>query len=137
MTYRSSTLEALHKLSSRHREAVEAAERCGCFCCGSVFRPGEISEWLEERGIPGSTALCPQCGIDSVIPEGPDCQLDGDLLAAMHAYWFAPGFRFPWTPLVWRLRRRLEHRLHRLAWDLVGARRPNARSRQFLGRGGS
>ncbi len=117
MRFSSSTLEAVHKLSSRHREAMEAAARCGCFYCGAVFPPGEIPEWLDEPGPPGSTALCPRCGIDSVIPEGPGTPLDGGLLAAMHAYWFARGSWLSRSSLVRRVRRWLG----RVAWDLFGS----------------
>lgn len=123
MKYRSSTLEALHKLSSRHREMVEAAARCGCFYCGAVFAPGEIPEWWDEPGCPECTAVCPRCFIDSVLPEGPDTPLDGDLLVAMHAYWFGPDFMLPWTLLLWRVKWRLQAGAHRVAWDLGVIRR--------------
>src|SRR5262245_15380299 len=86
--YRSSTLEALQRLSSRHRRDVQAACVCGCFYCVTTFSPTEISEWVDERDAVSSTALCPNCGIDSVIPEQPDRPLNDEILAAMHAYWF-------------------------------------------------
>jgi hypothetical protein len=36
---------------------------CGCFYCEQVFSSDEISTWCDS----GETALCPFCGIDSVI----------------------------------------------------------------------
>jgi len=37
-----------------------------------MFPPTEISEWVNEGNAASVTALCPHCGIDSVIPEQPD-----------------------------------------------------------------
>lgn len=82
-----------HRLCSQHREAVLGAARCGCFYCCAVFAPAEIEFWVDpptgdddddlERG---TTALCPRCGIDSVLPLGPG--MDVAFLEHMKAYWF-------------------------------------------------
>ena len=61
-------------MSSNHRDAVSKAERCGCFHCCADFAPGEITEWIDPASDDmqeGTTALCPKCGIDSVIPLNP------------------------------------------------------------------
>ncbi len=84
-------LKRLHDLSGWH-EAVLKSEKCGCFCCLAVFSPNEIEGWIDEspgcpRG-PGRTALCPACGIDAVLPDGPDVQLDGEFLKEMQAETF-------------------------------------------------
>ena len=41
-------------------------KKCGCFYCGSIFDPMEISEWTDA-----DTALCPYCGIDAILGESP------------------------------------------------------------------
>jgi hypothetical protein len=46
-------------------------------------RSSEIAEWIDD----GQTALCPRCGIDSVLPVI-DGKPDVVLLWAMHRYWF-------------------------------------------------
>ncbi len=56
-------LIAAHRHSSNHRQEIEASKVCGCFYCLAVFPPASIDEWCDEDG----TALCPKCGIDSVI----------------------------------------------------------------------
>ena len=60
-------LESAHKHSSRHREEILASEVCGCFYCLATFPPGEIEDWIDEKKRVGETAICPRCGIDSVI----------------------------------------------------------------------
>lgn len=58
-------IDAAHKHSIRHRAEVDASTMAGCFYCLAIYPPGEITEWLDE--VTGETALCPRCGIDSVI----------------------------------------------------------------------
>lgn len=78
-------LKKAHKLSSKHREAVEASDLCGCFYCVSTFKPEFIKEWIDLD----QTALCPQCGIDSVLPKNNICDaIDLGFLAEMNEYWF-------------------------------------------------
>jgi hypothetical protein len=36
----------------------------------------------------GQTALCPKCGIDSVLGDACGYPLTEDLLSRMHQYWF-------------------------------------------------
>ena len=57
-----------HEHCSYHRDEFEGSEVCGCFYCCSIFQPGEIKDWIDENseGI-GQCALCPHCGIDSII----------------------------------------------------------------------
>jgi hypothetical protein len=78
-----------HKRCSAHRTAVLAAKLCGCFYCCTIFEPGEITDWvdpLSDDMQAGTTALCPRCGIDSVIPmEG---SMDVDFLRRMKEHWF-------------------------------------------------
>ncbi len=73
-----------HKLCTRNREALEKVERAGCFYCLSTFAPSEIEEWIDEEG----TALCPRCGIDSVLTETDDYPLDEAFLRKMQVFWF-------------------------------------------------
>lgn len=70
----------LHLRFSTHREEIEVACECRCFDCLQPLPTTEISEWIDEN----TTAICPRCGIDSVLP-GP---AEPDVLRAMHTYWF-------------------------------------------------
>lgn len=73
-----------HKLCTRNREALGKSERAGCFYCLSTFAPSEIEEWLDKE----VTALCPRCGIDSVLPETDTYPLDELFLRELQGFWF-------------------------------------------------
>lgn len=85
-----------HKHSANHREEVLASGRCGCFYCLQVFPSSKITDWVdwppetpdELQLRLGTTALCPYCGIDSVIAETAGYPLEHSFLADMRQYWF-------------------------------------------------
>lgn len=82
------TQEELHKLSFENEEKLLLSDRCGCFSCGRIFNPKEIKEWIKDRN--GRTAICPYCGIDSVLQEASNGEyiLDEKLLKEMNQTWF-------------------------------------------------
>jgi len=80
-------LVATHTRSSYHAEELKQSELCGCFYCLTVFNPNEISEWTDG----GETALCPKCGIDSVIA-GKDNFTNKKFLSLMYDRWFGPPY---------------------------------------------
>ena len=75
-----------HKFCCHHREMLEKDDKCGCFSCLKIFNPKEIYEWL-ECDI-GQTALCPYCGIDSVIGESSGYPITKKFLKKMQDKWF-------------------------------------------------
>ena len=74
-----------HNHSSKHRAEVEASDMCGCFFCLNMFSPTEIVDWLKEGD---GTALCPRCGIDSVIGSQSGYSITDSFLRKMNRYWF-------------------------------------------------
>jgi hypothetical protein len=81
--------EFAHRRSIHHRVDILASKSCGCFYCGAIFPPERITEWTDVTGDgSGQTALCPECGIDSVIGDRSGTPITGELLTEMHAYWF-------------------------------------------------
>lgn len=62
---------------------------CGCFYCCSTFSPGAIKVWIDknDQGV-GTTALCPKCGIDSVIGDRAGFPVSPEFLEKMNEYWF-------------------------------------------------
>jgi hypothetical protein len=112
-------LEALHRQSSGHRQALSAADKVGCFYCRKTFKPTEILDWVDS----GGTALCPRCGIDSVVPETAQHTLTAELLHDMHAYWFKRSVFVPSRPTPWqRLMLRIQPIKRRLTWFIRGKR---------------
>jgi len=85
------SLEALseaHRHAMRHRDEVMRSGRCGCFHCKKTFIPSDIEDWTDD----GQTALCPKCGIDSVLGDkGVIGAADEDFLRQMRRQWFGAG----------------------------------------------
>jgi len=77
-----------HKHSSYHREEIMHSEICGCFYCLAIFRPGEVTDWIDEKDSIGQTALCPKCGIDSVMGSASGFPISQEFLEKMRRYWF-------------------------------------------------
>ena len=75
----------VHNLSDRHRKALMLSHTCGCFYCLETFNWQEVTEWIDD----GCTALCPRCGIDSVLPSH-WIQITETLLKQMHELYFGP-----------------------------------------------
>lgn len=74
-----------HKFSSNHKAELEKDDNCGCFYCLEIFNPKEIEEWIEDKT---GTAVCPYCGIDSIIGESSGYPLTLEFLQKMKRYWF-------------------------------------------------
>lgn len=74
-----------HKHASRHRVEIEGSTRCGCFFCFRTFPPTSIKAWTDAS----QTALCPGCGVDSVIGSASSHRLDDAFLRKMHGHFFA------------------------------------------------
>ena len=80
---------AAHDNSIRHRAEIERSDVCGCFHCCATFRPDEISDWVDDDDAGrGQTALCPRCGIDSVIGDASPFPITDELLSRMRSHWF-------------------------------------------------
>ena len=74
-----------HKYSSNHQEKLSKDKKCGCFYCGKIFKPSEITFWIQDLL---GTAVCPYCGIDSVIGAYSGYPITKEFLAKMHKRWF-------------------------------------------------
>jgi len=66
---------------NNHKERVLASNDVGCFYCLDIYRRLEIIEWTKD-----DFALCPHCGIDSVLPDAD--LLPPKFLEEMHRWWF-------------------------------------------------
>ena len=72
-----------HEFSKNHHDIVHD-QWCGCFYCLKIFHPTEITEWWDNE----TTAVCPYCGVDSVIGESSGFMITIMFLKEMHDYWF-------------------------------------------------
>lgn len=74
-----------HAFSGNHKQTLLQDELCGCFYCLTSFHPSEITEWVTECS---GTAICPYCGIDSIIGESSGYPITEAFLKQMKEYWF-------------------------------------------------
>lgn len=87
------SLDSIHRFCTRNRELVAKSTLCGCFYCLAIFRPDEVIDWVDwpenatNQLAEGVAALCPRCGIDSVLPM-PPVEVTPPLLAEMKTEWF-------------------------------------------------
>lgn len=73
--------------ASRHRAELEGSKLCACFFCFRTFANTAIHKWIDDK----QTALCPGCGIDSVIGAASGLSLDDKFLRKLHQHHF--GYR--------------------------------------------
>ncbi len=76
-----------HDWSFKNMDSLKNDKICGCFYCCEIFNPSEIKEYIEEHDG-GKTAICPYCGIDSVIGESSGFPITEEFLTRMKEYWF-------------------------------------------------
>ena len=78
-----------HKTSIRHKDLIMRSQKCGCFHCLAIFEPSEIMAWTNTSEPEAKhTALCPECGIDSVIGSESGYPINKDFLTSMQQHWF-------------------------------------------------
>lgn len=73
-----------HMCSSYNREQLSKSKLCGCFYCLNIFDPKLIVDWCDGN----KTAICPFCGIDSVIYDSKAYPVSKAFLEQMRKYWF-------------------------------------------------
>lgn len=72
-----------HNHSFKNRKEIEESNECGCFYCQRIFHSNEVEEYIDE----GQTAICPYCGIDSVIGNASGVHLTALFLLCMNKRW--------------------------------------------------
>ena len=77
---------AAHGSSYNNRKEVLRSGACGCFHCGQIYSSRLIGTWAP--GAEGETAVCPFCGVDSVIGDASGLPITKEFLGEMHDYWF-------------------------------------------------
>ena len=70
------------KHASNHRPEIEQSARCGCFSCFRMFVTTDIRAWIDKN----QTALCPRCGIDSVIGTASGFGIDDRFLRNLNLF---------------------------------------------------
>ena len=73
-----------HQFCKNNKDILLKDKLCGCFFCLKIFAPTEIKDWADEN----KTAICPYCGIDSIISESSKFPITKEFLEEMKEYWF-------------------------------------------------
>ena len=81
-------LKAVYSHSIRNEESILKSDFCGCFHCISIFPVADVKSsamMVEKDGC--KTAICPICGIDSVLGDA-SVEITAELLETMNEYYF-------------------------------------------------
>jgi hypothetical protein len=84
MTFENDFLTFAHIHCSENLEELKESKNIGCFYCRSMVEFVDIKEWTDAA----STALCPLCGIDSLIGDASGIVVTEVFLDAMFNRWF-------------------------------------------------
>ena len=75
-----------HQYSTSNQQRILSSKRCGCFFCNKIFESNLVFEYyMKDKN--GPTAICPFCGVDSLLPDS-SVELSLELLKDMHSIWF-------------------------------------------------
>ena len=78
-------LRRAHEYCTNNKNSLRNDSVCRCFYCLKIFHPNEIEEYIQDAD---GTAVCPYCGIDSVIGASSGYPINIDFLEQMKNYWF-------------------------------------------------
>lgn len=78
-----------HVHCNRNCDELLRSSVAGCFFWCLVFASSTIDEWVDDdESGHGQTALCPRCGIDSVIGDRSGVEISEMFMSRMKEYWF-------------------------------------------------
>lgn len=72
--------------SFKNKTELLQYKNCGCFYCLNLLKVEEITEWVNESDNT-ETAVCPKCGIDSILSEKYPI-FEKIFMEEMQNYWF-------------------------------------------------
>ena len=75
-------IEQAMKFAISNKKAIQESPKAGCYYCKKTYKPSKVVEFLEHEEI----ALCPKCGIDSVLPANSPYEPTNENLAELHQY---------------------------------------------------
>jgi hypothetical protein len=89
LDYNEHNLKAAHKHSIYNENEIKESLLAICFSCCTYFAASKVVEWTDGANGGARTALCPRCGIDSVIANrcGGFPIEDPAFVRAMHRHW--------------------------------------------------
>lgn len=88
-SYRDKIVKA-HEHCSNNKTEIKRSKKCGCFYCCDIFDASEVKQFIEadNKCDKLGTAVCPKCGIDSVIGDASGYSVNQQFMQDMHRHWF-------------------------------------------------
>lgn len=71
--------------AKNNRDELLQSPICGCYQCINFFMVLKITKWVDD----GQTALCPHCGIDSVVATCISGEVGEEMLKDIRKYAFS------------------------------------------------
>jgi len=81
----------LHHSTFRNEKQIQNSKVCGCFHCQKIFLPESVNEWCDNDGRGDKTALCPHCGMDSVLGDAGGVDITPSIMFIMNKMFFGDG----------------------------------------------
>lgn len=72
------------KFATSNKVSLAKSEYAACYFCMEIYPAKEVIDFLATE----DTALCPRCGIDSVLPDQSPYELTKENLLELHKFWF-------------------------------------------------
>lgn len=72
------------KYATNNKQPLSEGGLAGCYYCLNIYPANEVVDFIEQE----KTALCPKCGIDSVLPETSGYPLNKIVLQELRNFWF-------------------------------------------------
>ncbi len=91
---KNSLLEQYKQHAANNEIEILRSHQCGCFFCCRIFDARKVSNWASEPNGDAS-ALCPECGMPTVIGDASAVPLSEALLKEMNAYFYNSGVTDP------------------------------------------
>ncbi len=73
------------RFATENREMLTQSKTAACYHCGNVFDAKSVTYFLAE-GV--GTAVCPNCGTDSVIGDVSGYEFTKENLEQLKKFWF-------------------------------------------------
>lgn len=80
-------IENIYQQSYANEEQIRHSTQCGCFFCESLFDSATVIDFCQEDGDK-RTALCPHCGMDTVIGDSTGISITPELLHQLNQQYF-------------------------------------------------
>lgn len=76
--------------SYENQKDILSSKICGCYFCLNVYESKLVKDYVKDKN--GFTAICPKCGIDSVVPFDLELDSNPDLFKLSPKAWRKDSF---------------------------------------------